>query len=96
MTVQWLAQAFADLDQIVEYLLERNPEAALSVYEALHQQVGLLADHPQIGRPGRVRGTRELVITGLPYIVVYYLTGQEVRILAVLHTARKWPQSFSL
>ena len=96
MTVRWLTQAFADLDQIVDYLLDRDPPAALSVYEAIQQQVGLLAEHPQIGRPGRVRGTRELVITGLPYIVAYYLKGQDVRILAVLHTARKWPQSFAL
>lgn len=96
MIVTWLDQAGTDLDQIFDYMLERNPEAALHVYEAIRQQVGLLADHPQMGRAGRVRGTRELVITGLPYIVAYYMKGQEVRILAVLHTSRKWPQSFSL
>ena len=96
MTVTWLAQAFADLEQIVDYLLERNPPAALTVYEAIRQQVGTLAEHPQLGRTGRVLGTRELVITGLPYIVAYDLKGQEVRILAVLHTSRKWPQTFNL
>lgn len=96
MIVSWLAEAFADLDQIFDYILERNPEAATKVYDAIRQQVGLLADHPQMGRTGRVRGTRELVITDLPYIAAYYIKGQEVRILAVLHTSRKWPQSFML
>jgi len=96
MIVTWLDQAFADLDQIFDYLLERNPQAALKVYEAIRHQVGTLADHLQLGRTGRVRGTRELVITGLPYVAAYYLKGQEVRILAVLHTSRKWPQTFKL
>jgi toxin ParE1/3/4 len=96
MIVKWLDEAFADLDQIFDYILERNPEAALKVSEAIRHQVGMLADHPQIGRTGRVRGTRELVITDLPYIAAYYIKEQEVRILAVLHTSRKWPQSFNL
>lgn len=96
MIVHWLDEAFADLDQIFTYILERNPEAVLTVYEAIRHQVGMLADHPQLGRTGRVRGTRELVITGLPYIVAYYLKGQDVRILAVLHTSRKWPDTFNL
>jgi plasmid stabilization system protein ParE len=66
MTVQWLAQAFADLDLIVKYLLERNPEAALSVYEAIHQQVGLLPAHPQIGRLGRHCQLNERTLKQLP------------------------------
>lgn len=96
MTVTWLRAALADLDQIFDYLLERNPQAAQKVYEAIRYQVDTLAEHPQLGRIGRVRGTRELVITGLPYIVAYYIKGQEVRILTVLHTSRQWPQTFRL
>lgn len=96
MIVKWLEEAFADLDQIFDYILERNPEAALKVSAAVRHQMGILADHPQLGRTGRVRGTCELVITGLPYIVAYYIKGQEVRILAVLHTSRKWPETFNL
>jgi toxin ParE1/3/4 len=96
MMVQWLDEAFADLDRIFDYILERNPEAALTVYEAIRHQVGILADHPQLGRTGRVRGTRELVITGLPYIAAYYIKEQDVRILTILHTSRQWPQTFKL
>ena len=96
MTIKWLRAARADLDQIFDYILERNPEAAVMVFEAIRHQMGMLAEHPQLGRTGRVRGTRELVIPGLPYIAAYYIKGQEVRILAVLHTSRKWPETFTL
>jgi toxin ParE1/3/4 len=96
MTVVWLRQASADLESIVTYLLERNPQAAMDVYDAIRQQVGQLGDFPLLGRSGRVAGTRELVITGLPYIVPYYRKGREVRVLAALHTSRKWPDEFDL
>ena len=53
-----------------------------------------LGDHPKIGRIGRVAGTYELVIPGIPYIVPYRIHNQEVQILSVCHTSRKWPESF--
>ena len=53
-----------------------------------------LGDHPKIGRIGRVAGTYELVIPGIPYIVSYRIRNQEVQILSVYHTSRKWPESF--
>jgi toxin ParE1/3/4 len=55
-----------------------------------------VTDYSNLGRTGRVAGTRELVIAGLPYTVPYYLKGQEVRILAVMHGARKWPDEFAM
>jgi toxin ParE1/3/4 len=58
------------------------------------EQVALLANHPGIGRPGRVEGTRELVIPGLPYLVAYSHRNDTVAVLRVLHGARKWPESF--
>jgi plasmid stabilization system protein ParE len=96
MMVVWLQQAGADLDTIVDYLLEHDPQAAVDIHDAIRQQVGKLADFPRIGRPGRVAGTRELVLAGLPYIVPYYIKGGEVRILAVVHTSRKWPDEFEV
>jgi plasmid stabilization system protein ParE len=53
-----------------------------------------LGTHPHIGRVGRVERTRELVIPKLPYIVAYTITAEDIRILAVVHTSRKWPESF--
>jgi toxin ParE1/3/4 len=60
----------------------------------MEHSVQLLADQPSLGRPGRVAGTRELVISGLPYIVVYAEQDGIVVILRVMHTSLKWPQHF--
>ena len=56
--------------------------------------VEALVDHPATGRVGRVEGTRELIISGLPYIVPYRIRGNTVEILRVLHTSRLWPERF--
>jgi len=77
---------------IAEYIAQDNQTAAYAVHEAILRQVGRLAEHPQIGRPGRVEGTRELVVSGMPYIVAYRVTDQDVTILRVLHGAQQWPK----
>jgi toxin ParE1/3/4 len=56
--------------------------------------VDILARHPFAGRKGRVPDTRELVISGTPFLVAYRIEKKEVRILAVLHAAREWPEEF--
>lgn len=96
MSVEWLVPALADLDQIFDYILESNPQAAIKIHETIRHQTGVLANHPQLGRKGRISGTRELVIVGLPYIVVYYLKNQKAYILAVFHTSRQFPPAFKL
>jgi toxin ParE1/3/4 len=96
MRVVWLEQAQADHDRMFDELLERDPQAAVRVYEAIRAPTERLADFPALGREGRVAGTRELVIARFPYIVPYYIKEQEVRIVAVLHAARKWPDDFSM
>jgi plasmid stabilization system protein ParE len=96
MIVVWLDDAEADLDRETDYLLERNPQAALRIARTIRAQVAHLADYPEMGRVGRVGGTRELVIVDTPYIVPYYLKGREIRILAVIHGKRKWPETFNL
>lgn len=96
MNVIWLAAATGDLEREIDYLLVRNPQAALRMSEAILHQVARLADYAHLGRVGRVEGTRELVIAGTPYIVAYYLKGSDVRILAVIHGKRKWPEGFDL
>ncbi len=93
MRVLWLDRAEADIDELFEYLLERDPRAALRVYEAIRKQVAQLADQPGRGRPGRVAGTRELVVTRVPYLVAYTVDPHidAVIVLRVLHGARRWP-----
>jgi toxin ParE1/3/4 len=77
---------------IAEYIAQDNQTAAYAVHEAILRQVGRLAEHPRTGRPGRVEGTRELVVSGTPYIVAYRVAGQDVTILRVLHGAQQWPK----
>ena len=96
MKLVWLDAAESDIEEIFDYIVADNPEAALRVFETVRYSVSQLAVHPNLGRVGRVSRTRELVIRSLPYIVVYYLTDDEVRILGVLHTSQRWPDSFPM
>ena len=77
---------------IAEYIAQDNQTAADAVHAAILRQVGQLAEHPRIGRAGQVKGTRELVVSGTPYIVAYRVAGQDVTILRVLHVAQQWPR----
>jgi toxin ParE1/3/4 len=94
MQILWLERATADLTELFDYLIERDPRAALRIYEAIRSQVAELATHPGLGRPGRVSGTRELVVARTPYIVAYTFDRalDAVVVLRVLHGARRWPR----
>ncbi len=96
MLLRWREQAQVDLDAIVEYLLEHNPAAALDLRNTIGEQIGLLIDFPDLGRPERVAGTRELVIARTPYIVARTVDRDAdlVVVLRVLHGARLWPEHF--
>ena len=92
--VVWLNEALEDLKSIGDYIALENTNAAYNVLIRIKAAVDNLLRHPEIGRPGRVFGTREMVMNDLPYILVYQITDKDIRILAVMHTARKWPQNF--
>ncbi len=94
MKLRWTAPALRDLEEIGDYIARDNPAAAERVVTTILDQAELLTTHPHVGRPGRVPNTRELVVADLPYIAPYRVRGDEVQILAVLHGARRWPQSF--
>jgi toxin ParE1/3/4 len=79
---------------VAEYISRDNPRAAVDTVLRTIQQVGMLADHPGMARPGRVEDTRELAITGLPYVVPYVHERDTVTVLRVLHGAMKWPERF--
>lgn len=91
MKVRWFAAAAADLDQLHTYVAQDNPEAAGREVVRVLDAVGGLGAHPGKGRPGRVAGTRELVVP--PYIVAYRVKDGSVQVLRVLHAARMWPES---
>ena len=92
MIVEWSVPAQRDLIAVADDIAADDPDAALSIIDRIAEAVAKLAEHPRIGRPGRVIGTRELVVPGLPYIVPYRLREDRVQLLRVLHAARKWPQ----
>jgi addiction module RelE/StbE family toxin len=91
--LRWSELAIGDLLEIVTYIAEDNPVAAFDVDEEIHRQVELLVTHPKIGRPGRIKGTKELVISNLSYVLPYLIDGDSVEILRVYHTSRLWPKS---
>ncbi|NRP15226.1 MULTISPECIES: type II toxin-antitoxin system RelE/ParE family toxin [unclassified Marinobacterium] len=90
--LEWLEPARADLLSIIEYIADDNPDAAQRVKDDIEYKVTRLQDFPRMGRPGRVEGTRELVIW-TNHVVVYDENAISVRILRVLHTAQQWPPS---
>ena len=90
----WTEPAARALESIQDYIARDNRRAALDVSQRIQNAVSQLQNHPRLGRSGRVRGTLELVISGLPYIVPYRVKGKEVQILSVFHAARKWPEEF--
>ena len=94
MTPVWTRQALDDLAAIVTHISKDDPAAAgrlLDRIDTVGQQT--LAVHPQIGRPGRVEGTREIVV--LPsYILVYRLRAARIETLTIRHSARRWPAAF--
>ena len=94
MRVRWLRRALINLDDEAEYIARDNPGAAARIVDRIATSVDRLATHPASGRPGRVPGTRELIVTGTPYIVPYRVRGDTVEILRVFHAARRWPKDF--
>ncbi len=94
MRVKWTEPAAKALESIQDYIARDNPIAAFEVAQIIRLAAEQLNDHPELGRAGRVRGTFELVIPGLPYLVPYRVKGKEVQILSVYHTSRKWPEVF--
>lgn len=95
MKLEWSLMALADREAIFDLIEARNPKAAIAVDERIEAAAHRLMDFPESGRPGRVAATRELVVTGTPYILPYRVIGQTIRILRVLHGARLWPDNFS-
>lgn len=95
MIVRWLEDAIDDLDALADYIATDDPAAAARVFTRIEETTDGLAGFPHRGRPGRCAGTRELVVTGTPYVVAYRITDKTIDILRVLHGRRRWPDTFS-
>jgi len=89
--VKWTRCALREQDAAFEWLVARNPRAAVQAIDRLWNATQLLAENPKMGRPGLISGTRELVVGHIPYIVIYQVTVEQVEILAVLHRKQERP-----
>ena len=93
MEVRWTRRARRRLDDYTDYIALRNPKAAAEVLQRVRHDADGLDDNPLMGSEGRFLGTRELVIAGLPYVVVYRVRGQRVEVITVHDTRQQWPES---
>ena len=91
MIVVWSKVAIEDLVHLRSYIAKHNPTAAGETAQAILDAVDRLRRFPASGRPGRLPHTRELVVSGTPFIIPYTARSDRIEIIAVLHGARKWP-----
>jgi len=91
MRLGWTRIAIRDLIHVRRYIAQDNPQAARSVAQHILEPADLLLKHPEMGRAGKVRGTRELVISQTPYLIVYRVQGKRVHALRILHGRQHWP-----
>ena len=91
MTVRWSPQAADDFEQIVRRIQLDNVTAARDVAERVYGSIGSLSASPGRGRIGRIKGTRELVLAPLPWIVVYRVREETVEVSRIYHGAQDWP-----
>lgn len=95
MKLIWGLRAKRDLYKLIAYIAEESIQAADLVARRIDKPTERLAILPGAGRPGRISGTRELVVLRTPYILVYRLESGTIRIVRVYHAARRWPSHFA-
>jgi len=91
MQLRWLRRALSNLEAEAAYIATDDPVAASLVVQRVLNAVDALADQPGLGRPGRIPGTRELVVSKTRYVVPYRVRGDTVEILRLFHTSRQPP-----
>ncbi len=93
MTIHWTPTALRDLESLHAYIAEDNQEAAAATVDRIVSAIDALQRYPEMGRSGRVEGTRESVVS--PYVIAYRATRGAIEILGIIHGARRWPDSFA-
>ncbi len=94
MKVAWSRRAVNHLTAVRDYIARENPEAARQIAARILENVDRLVEHPYLGRPGRIVGTRELVIPSTPFIIPYRIKGERLQLIGVFHGRQKWPARF--
>lgn len=88
MRLSFARSAASDLEAIIDHVSRDDPALAKKVFAKIRESARRLAEFPHLGRPGRIMGTRELVLPTYPYILVYTANTREVTVVAVFHAAR--------
>lgn len=91
MQLRWTEDAAADLERIADYLFAHTPNRAAQLLRIIYEAPAALLTFPDRGRLGKKEGTRELVMSSLPYIVVYTMRGDVIYVVRILHGAQQWP-----
>jgi len=92
LRIRWLKRALLDLGEAESSISRDNPVAAAEVVLKVVKYVSFLEQQPGLGRHGRVPGTKELVVSGTPYVVPYRVKEDTIQVLRVYHSYRKWPE----
>ena len=91
LILDWLPAANDNRFEQLDYIAQDNPLAAIGQDEEIERQVNMLLQQPKMGRIGRLKGTRELVISRTPFIVVYRLQTHRIEVIRLLHSSQQWP-----
>jgi toxin ParE1/3/4 len=94
MRLRWTEDAIKDLESLRFYIEQDKPEAARNVVKKIFTATENLMEQPDMGRSGRVLGTRELIVSNTPYILPYRVRGSCIEIIRVLHSKMRWPKNF--
>jgi addiction module RelE/StbE family toxin len=90
MKIAWSRRAIRHLVQLRDYIAEDNPDAAAHVAARILDAVEHLATFPNLGRTGRLTGTRELVVPETPYVIPYRIRDNRIELVAVFHGRQRW------
>ncbi|MCW9682951.1 type II toxin-antitoxin system RelE/ParE family toxin [Dolichospermum planctonicum UHCC 0167] len=92
MQVKWLKWALRNLEQARNYVFQDNPTAAQGLIIKIQNAANQLQKYPFMGKNGRVEGTKELIISNSPYILIYRVKEESVEVLRILHTSKRYPE----
>jgi toxin ParE1/3/4 len=94
LKIRWTMPAANQLQDLFDYICEESPAAAERTVRRIHEAILRTARIPRAGRIGRVPGTREIAVSGTPHLVAYRIVENMIHVLAILHGAQNWPETF--
>lgn len=88
----WTRAAIRDLTNMREYIARENPDAARATALKIIDASERILQFPEVDRVGRANGTRELIVSGTRYLIVYRMKKKAIHFVRVLHGSQEWPR----